>query len=279
MFAVISRSEPAPPIRLQRTRGEARARFVFAGGTRLADLFQDGAAKIRLPRTSAGDGEAEAILINTAGGLTGGDRMSVTVEVGAGASVVATTQACEKIYRSSGGAALVEARLRVAAGARLDWLPQETILFDGAELRRLIDVDIEPEARFLAVEAIIFGRRAMGERLLSGVFHDRWRVRRGGRLLHADDVRMTGALGKLNDNAAVLAGGGAMASVLYVGDDADRRLEAVRSTLGGTGGASAFSGKLVARVVAADGLSLRRLLVPALEALRGGRPLPKTWRL
>lgn len=280
MSAVTSPSErlPADTGALQRAAGTARVSFVAnPRGTMLGTLFQDGAAKIRLPRTYGP--EAEAVLINSAGGLTGGDRLAFAVDVGAGASAVATTQAAEKVYRSAGGSAEVAVDLRVGKDGRLDWLPQETILFDQADLRRRIEADLAPGSVLLAVEAVIFGRRAMGEVVEAGALHDRWRIRQDGRLIHADDIRMTGNIDLLARRGAVLAGAGAMASILYVGPDAGRHLDAVRAALGEGGGASAFAGKLTARVVAPEGLALRRMLVPALAALRGFRLLPKVWQL
>lgn len=279
MFAVISPSDDEThAVALQRARGDARVSFVATPrGTMLGQLFQDGAAKIRLPKTFGPD--AEAVLINSAGGLTGGDQLGYAIDIGAGASAVVTTQACEKIYRSLGGPAEMTVRLKVGPGGRLDWLPQETILFDRADLRRRVDVDLAPAARFLAVEAVIFGRRAMGEAVEEGGLHDRWRIRQADRLIHADDIRMSGAIAALGQQSAVLAGAGAMASLVYVGDDADRHTEAVRLALGDRGGASAWNGKLVARLVADDGLELRRRLIPAIMALRAGRPLPKAWQL
>ncbi|MCC6735942.1 MAG: urease accessory protein UreD [Bauldia sp.] len=279
MFAVISPSDAeSHAVPLQRARGAARVSFVTTPrGTMLGQLFQDGAAKIRLPKTF-GPG-AEAILINSAGGLTGGDRLSFAVDVGAGAAASITTQACEKIYRSLGGAAVMDVRLDVGPGGRLDWLPQETILFDRAELGRRVDVHLAPGATFLAVEAVIFGRRAMGETVAEGGLHDRWRIRQADRLVHADDIRMSGAVAALGQRSAVLAGAGAMANLVYIAEDTSRHTDAVRLALGERGGASAWNGKLVARVVADDGLELRRRLIPAIMALRGGRPLPKAWQL
>jgi urease accessory protein len=281
MFAVISRSEAAERASgagLQRARGEARASFVATPrGTMLGTLFQDGSAKIRLPRTHAES--AEAVLINSAGGLTGGDRLAFGIDVGAAAIVVATTQSCERVYRSTGGAAELDVRLKVGPGGRLDWLPQETILFDRAELSRRVEVDLGVTAELLAVEAVIFGRRAMGETVTAGGFRDRWRIRQAGRLIHADDIRLSGPVAEMLKRPAVLAGAGAMATLVYVAAEPERHLEAVRAALGESGGASAFNGKLVARVTAPDGMALLHLLGPAIAALRGAAPLPKAWQL
>ncbi|MBE7183036.1 MAG: urease accessory protein UreD [Methylobacterium mesophilicum] len=265
--------------RLQRAEGVARVAFRRAGrGTGLARLYQEGCAKLRMPAGRPGE-PAHAVLINTAGGLTGGDRFRTEVEVETGASAILTTQACERIYRSTGENTLVSSHLRVGEGASLAWLPQETILFDGSRLCRMLDVDLAIDARFTAVEAVIFGRTAMGERVRSGHFHDRWRIRRGGRLLFADDLRFSGAIDRTLQRAAVLRGNLAMATLFHAGPDLERLLDPVREALGEGGGASVWAGKLVARVVAQDGLSLRRGVEPALRILMDGSTLPTVWKL
>ena len=176
-------SRRSPAGRLQRAEGRARIAFRRKDGrTRLERLFQEGCAKLRLP-TPLGDAPPEAVVINTAGGLTGGDRFAVEVELGEGAAATVTTQACERIYRSTGEPAEVTSRLRVAAGGRLAWLPQETILFDGGRLSRGLEVDLAGDAELLCVESILLGRAAMGERVIQGLLHDRWRIRREGRLI------------------------------------------------------------------------------------------------
>ena len=278
-FAVISRSDTSLPPVLQRTRGTSRIRFKRENGAaRLDRLFQCGAAKIRLPKVAAGQPPV-AVLINTAGGLTGGDRLSVAAEVEAGARALLTTQACEKIYRSAGGDASVETTLSVGESGRLDWLPQETILFDGARLRRRIEADLAPGATLLALEATIFGRAAHGETIARGLFVDRWRVRRCGRLIYADDLRFEWADAALLSRSAVLAGAGAMATILCVADEPERHLAPLREIIGGAGGASAWNGKLLARVVCEGGAALRRVLIPALVELLDGAALPKMWQM
>lgn len=238
-------------------------------------MFQDGCAKIRMPNC---DGAREALLINSSGGLTGGDRLDWTAECLGGALTV-TTQACEKIYRARDGEAETRVSLKVGPGAALEWLPQETILFDGGALRRTLDADVEAGGRLLAMEAVVLGRTAMGETVTTGAVHDRWRIRQEGRLVFADDLRLTGDLEAVGAGRAVLAGARAFASILMIDPDAPRRLAAVREALGETGGASAFEGRLFARIAAPDGFALRAALIPALEALRDGRPLPRAWRI
>ena len=266
-----------PP--LQRAIGAGRiVAKAEAGTTRLARLYQDGCAKIRLPKDHAAL-SLEAVLINTAGGLTGGDRLAWTAEAGPGAALTLTTPACEKVYRARDGRAETTVSLVLGAGARLDWLPQETILFDAGALSRRLEADLAPDARLLVVESVVLGRTAMGETVRLGELRDRWRIRRDGRLLFADDLAFTGAVADLADRAPTLAGGRAFASLLLVAPDAERFLPPLRQAIGEAGGASAFEGKLFCRIAAADGLALRRALLPALHVLQDGEPCPRVWRL
>jgi urease accessory protein len=267
------------PGRLQRAEGCARIAFGMRDGAcRLQTLFQEGCAKIRLPTPLPGQCP-EAIVINTAGGLTGGDRFRVEAELGVGAAAVLTTQACERVYRSISGNAVIENSLRAAPGTRLAWLPQETILFDGGQLSRHLDVGLEGDAEFVAVEAVLLGRTAMGERVCAGSLRDRWRVRRDGKLVFADDLQLNGDIAGMTASAATLGGRSAFATVFYAGSEFERLLAPVRAALGEDGGASAWNGKLVVRLAAISGLMLRRRLEPILTLLLGGQPLPKAWQL
>ena len=267
------------PIPLQRAQGAGRI-AVRADGevTRLSRLYQDGCAKIRLP-TDHSAKTLEAVLINSAGGLTGGDRMSWRVDVEAGAALTLSTQACEKVYRARDGRAEVDVSLNAGAGARIDWLPQETILFDGGALARTLTADLAADARLLAVEAVILGRTAMAETVRAGELRDRWRIRRDGRLMFADDLHFGGDMTALTALAPVLSGAATFASLLLVAEDAARFLDPLRAVIGSAGGASAFDGKLFCRIIAKDGLALRRILMPAIAALRDGAPCPRVWGL
>ncbi|GAA4175566.1 urease accessory protein UreD [Shinella granuli] len=241
-------------------------------------LFQDGCAKIRLPKTF--DGTMEAVLINTAGGLTGGDHIAWDLEARAGTRLTATTQACERAYKAHAATATVETRIAVGAGARVDWLPQETILFNRAVLGRRLEVDLAEDATFLAVEAILLGRKAMGERMETGLFRDRWRIRRAGRLVHAEETALAGEVATLAGEGAVLAGARAFATVLFCGRAAEAHLAPLRRLLAdGEGGASQWQDKLVLRLVAPDGFALRKKLIPIISHLRGGAGVPKVWTL
>lgn len=267
------------PLRLQRAEGNARlALHRRHGETRLKTLYQEGCVKIRLPRPLSGL-PPEAILINTAGGLAGGDRVAVEIDIAETTAATITTQACERVYRSTGEAATVTNRLTVGAGARLAWLPQETILFDGGRLSRRLEADLEGDAELVAMEAVLFGRTAMGETLSHGALHDRWRIRRDGRLLFAEDFRISGEIAAQLSRPAMLAGRTAMATVLYATREPERLLDAARILTGEDGGASAWNGKLLIRLAAVSGLALRQRLEPLLSLLIGGHSLPKVWQL
>lgn len=270
-----------PPIRLQRATGEGRVAVKSQGGVTCLDrLFQDGCGKIRLPREDRDDG-LTAVLINSSGGVTGGDRLTWRAEAGPRARLTVTTQACEKLYRATSGEppARIETQITVGSGARLDWLPQESILFDGASVERRLEADLDPDGELLALEAVLLGRAAMGESVRRAHLADRWRIRQGGRLIFADDVRFSGDIAALRGHTATLGGDIAYASLLFVSAQAGALLPAVRLALDQAGGASAWGGKLFCRLTAPGGLELRRRLIPILTLLRGGQPPPRVWTL
>ncbi|HMK81608.1 MAG TPA: urease accessory protein UreD [Xanthobacteraceae bacterium] len=243
------------------------------GKTRRARVHEAGSLRVRCPGAPAD--ELEAVLINTAGGVAGGDRFALDVVAGEGTRLVVTTAAAEKVYRALAEAATIDVTLDVGAGATLAWLPQETILFDRARLCRSIEVTLAPDARLVLVEAVVFGRSGMRETVEEGALFDRWRVRRGGRLVHAETVRLEGAIAARLAEPAVAKGGVATATVLVVpGDDA--AVAAVRAlALEGEAGASSWNGLAAVRLCATDGATLRRDLVRVMTALRGG--LPRLW--
>jgi urease accessory protein len=273
-------SDSAPPIRLERARGLARiaVRADRDGRTRLDRLYQAGSAKIRLPRVPV-EAPLQAILLNTAGGITGGDELTYEVVVGDGAGAVVATQAAERIYRRSAGSAAVATSLLVGAGARLDWLPQETILFDRSSLERRLTADVHQTGTLLAVEAIVLGRAAMGETVRLAGLNDVWRIRRDGRLVFADGFRFNGDATAVMAGAATGGGATAFATVILLAPDAPARLEAARAALNdsaGEAGASAWNGMLVARLLAPTSQALRGDLIRLIETLRG-EAMPRVW--
>lgn len=241
----------------------------------VADLRQSGASKVVLPR---GQG-LQAVLLNTAGGLTGGDRFSVEAEIGAGSTLSLTTQAAERAYRSALGRANVQNRLRVGAGAQLFWLPQETILFNGCAVDRSLHIDLAEDARLLMVEPLIFGRPAMAEVLTDAVFDDDIRITKAGTNLLHDRSRLSGNLHAMLAHPAIGGGAGASAFVVLVDPNAEAQLSPLRAMLPETGGASLLApDTLVLRLLATDGFALRQTLLPILDRLTHNT-LPKVWRL
>jgi urease accessory protein len=268
--------------RLQRSFGAARLTVRRKDGrSRLETLRQEGIAKIRFPNPGApARDEVEAVLLNTAGGLTGGDALRVRLEAQAGARLTAATQACEKIYRSIGGTARVATEISVADGARVHWLPQETILFQRADLSRSLTVDLAPDAQFFGIEALVFGRTAMRERVEAGRLRDRLELRRGGRPVYLDIGRLDGPIAGALSRPAVADGARATAAAVYAGPDAEAVLDGWRDLAapGLVTGAGMRDGIVHGRLAAMDGLTLRRALVRMIE-ITTGRPPPAVWRI
>lgn len=265
---------------MQRSKGAARVGLCLKSGrVRLAELAQRGSAKALMPSTGAGP--AEIVFLNTSGGLTGGDALDYRLELGAGVRAVGTTQAAERAYRSNSGVARARIAHSVAAGGHLDWLPQETILFDGSALARETLIELAPDAGCLLLEAVVLGRAAMGETLRRVSFHDRREIRRAGRPVLIEPFRLDqGALDRLG-SPAILGGARAFATMALVAPGADDALGAARAALGEEGvegAASAFDGKCVIRLLAADGWPLRRQILRLMTALRRC-PAPRVWQM
>lgn len=272
---------PPDPDRLQRAKGRASVSLMAGPGGRavLGDLLQQGSAKAILPRV---DGAAtEVVFLNTSGGLTGGDRLDYALTLAPSLRATATTQTAERAYRSASGVARAEVRLAVGAGGWLDWLPQETILFDGAALERDIRLDLGPGAGCLFLESVILGRHAMGETVTGLQFRDSRMIRREGQPLWAEPLEIDTRVLARAGNPAMMGGARAMATLALVHPAAQDRLAPLRAVLDEAGvesGASAFDGRLVLRLIAWDGLPLRRQILRALAVLRPG-PVPRVWQV
>lgn len=242
----------------------------------IGDLRQEGSLKALFPKVRGN--ALDAVFLNTAGGLTGGDRMTIAAEVAADAHLVMSSQAAERGYRAQPDeVAHVDLRLSAAAGGRIDWLPQETILFDQAAISRRMHVDLTGDATALLVEPVILGRRAMGETVRQVFFQDQWRVWRDGRLVFADAVRLAGDAAVLMAGNAIGQGASAMATILLAGPAAAER--AGRISLTGASGASLIADDLLlVRLLAEDGFALRAQMIPVMTAL-ADVPVPRVWRL
>jgi urease accessory protein len=269
------RDDRAP--RLQRATGRAEVTLDHRrGATRLARLHQSGAAKAFLP---AMHGEVpEVVFLNTAGGLTGGDRLRFSLTLGAGTVAVGTTQTAERAYASAGGQARMEVALTLGAGARLDWLPQETILFEGSALARRTTADLAADARLMLAETVVLGRAAMGEVPSDLQFHDWREVRRGGVPLLVDPLRITART--LATGPAGLGGMRAIGMLALVAPGAEDALPVARRVLppGVQAAATAWDGRLVVRLAGPDLAPVRAGIVAVAGALRG-RPMPRVWQM
>ena len=246
------------------------------GLTRRRHLHESGSLRVRFPSPEA-DG-LSAVFVNTAGGVAGGDRFGIEIAAGEGSRLAVTTAAAEKIYRAEGPAAQLDISLKAAAGAHIAWLPQETILFDRARVSRHIDIDLADSASLLLCEIVVFGRTAMGERMRQGEFVDRWRLRRGGRLVFAENIRLDGDIGEKLGKAAVAKGGVAVGTALIVpGDEAlVERIRELTTSFGGEVGISSWNGFAMARFCAQDAGKLRADMMAVLGRASGGA-LPRLW--
>ena len=259
----------------------ARGRVAFDvhardGTTRRGRLHESGSLRVRFPSPEA-DG-LSAVFVNTAGGVAGGDRFEIDITAAEGTRLTLTTAAAEKIYRATDRPAELGISLKLAAGAELAWLPQETILFDRARVSRRIDIDIAEGASLLLCEMVVFGRTAMGEVMQQGSFVDHWRLRLGGRLVYAETVRLEGDIGAKLLQAAIGKGAAAIATALIVpGDQAlVERIREAADNFGGEVGISAWNGFAMARFCAQDAARLRADMVAVLSRA-GGPPLPRLW--
>jgi urease accessory protein len=248
---------------------EARAN---CGITRRWRLREEGPLRLRCP--GAPSPELEAVIVNTAGGVVGGDRFELDVRVPSGARVIVTSAAAEKIYRSLGPHAAFDVKLKVAAGGSLAWLPQETILFNGARLKRNVHIDIADGARLIFAEAVVFGRPGMGEEMQQGSLLERWRIHGDGRILHAEAIALDNAIAANLAQSAVAKGAGAIATVLVVSADETAAGAVRKNSFHGEVAASAWKGLMIVRLCARGAAALRQDLIAVLQTVRA-EPLPR----
>jgi urease accessory protein len=270
-------ADPGEIFAANRARGSIALEVgIRASRTRRLRVSEGGCLRVRCPGPPSS--ELEAVIVNTAGGVAGGDRLELEVEVAPRARLVVTTAAAERFYRTLGSPAVVHVRLAVGDCGALAWLPQESIVFDRAHLQRSIEVDLAEDARLVMAEAVVFGRGGMGEVVEHSRLFDRWRIRRKGRLIHAEALRLDGAVAGRLAEPAVARGGNAVATVFATpADDAIvAGVRALERSFRGEVGISVWNGFAAARLCAADGAALRRDLIAVLTALRD-RPLPRLW--
>jgi urease accessory protein len=270
-------SQSSADFAANRARGAVRFDVRQVDGlTRRHHLHESGSLRVRFP--SPEDDGLSAVLVNTAGGIAGGDRFDIDLTTGQGTRLTLTTAAAEKIYRAEGAAAELNVTLKAEARSHLSWLPQETILFDRARIKRRFAIDLSEDASLLLCEIVVFGRLAMGEVVRSGEFFDHWRLRRGGRLVFAENIRLDGDIGEKLASPAIAKGGVALGTALIVpGDEA--LLEKIRElseSFGGEVGLSAWNGFAMARFCAQDAARLRADMMAVLGRASGSA-LPRLW--
>lgn len=270
---------------LQRANGSGR--IVLCGseeGTRLLDIFQCSPIRIMFPTVSRG-AVKEAVLVNTAGGIAGGDRLEFDVTALANASIAVTSQAAEKVYRALSEPARITTKLKASRDAKLAWLPQETIVFNRVRVRRVTEIDLTSGAELLALEWLVLGRAAYGEEVVGGQITDSWRVKKDGVLIWADSFRVTDEIFPHLHKAALLSRCRAIGTLIYSGPRPETRLEFLRDiarSLECQCAATSVGGLIVVRFAAKVSYDLRLALRSLLQQFSrefgpGPFQVPKMW--
>jgi len=268
-------------------RAEGACRIVVGGssrGTCIMDVFQKSPMRVVFPNTGD-DRSREAVLLNTSGGIAGADRLQSEVTALGTASLAVTTQAAEKIHRAIDAPAEIKTTLKLCDSAKLAWLPQETIVFNEARVRRRTEIDISPGSELLALEWFVLGRTARGESMLAGSITDTWLVRKNGRLIWGDTLRLTDVVLPHLPHKALLSDSKAIATLLCFGEALEARQQLIRDLSGSLDcqcGATLVGGLLVARFAARSSFELKTALRHLLEEFRkqmgpGPFRVPKMW--
>jgi len=288
MYAATSPYKGPPPTLISKVEveGGARVRFgIDQDKTVLKDLYQSDPVRVLFPDNPPGE-LMIGVLTTTSGGLVGGDKIRIDIEADRHTASMIMAQAAEKIYRSTGEDCLIDISISADNGSWFEWLPQETILHQGARLRRTTRLNLVGDARVLAGEFLVFGRHAMGETLSEGLVRDCWSVCKDERALWSDAFNMEGDLSGIINHPAGLGGARGMANVVYAGPDACERLEMARSFLPTQTnirtGATVVNDVLLVRWLGSDVFLLRKAFATFWMRFRnqvGQQPekLPRLW--
>jgi urease accessory protein len=291
--AALQSSIPGAPISSDSTsdrhlqRADGSGRIVLgrsAQRTRIIDIFQKSPVRIMLPKVPGGEIE-EAVLINTGGGIAGGDRLEYEVAVLQNASIAVSSQAAEKLYRALDEPARIKTKLTVIENARLAWLPQETIVFNTARICRNTEIEVSSGTELLALEWVVLGRSAYGEEMTGGHIAESWRAKRDGRLIWADSFRVTDEVFEHLHRKALLSQCKAIGTLIYFGPHLDTRLAFLRAIVPSLGcycAVTAVNGLIIARFAATVSSDLRLALRSFLQQFNrelGSGPfqVPKMW--
>lgn len=263
---------------LQRATGRIILNVVSKSGQTICDnIHQSGAARVRFPLGL--DHTPEAVLINTSGGMTDGDQFTVNVNVKEDAQIRVTSQANEKIYRSRGDYSIIDTKIEVANKAKLHWLPQETIIFNGGRLRRKADIDLHKGSELIAVEAIILGRSAMNETVLKGEIQEEWCVKLDNKLHFIDRTHLGPNIHSTFKALSIGQGFGALATILIFGENSTIWVRKLKELEGGDDafiGVSELGQLSLLRVLSRDGASLRETLLSVLNIINP-QIIPRVW--
>lgn len=244
--------------------------------TRVSRFYQEGCLKARHLRHK---NMLEIVSMNISGGIAGGDVLTSRVELGAGTRSVFTSQAAERIYRTLGEASRVTTKISLGQNATLNYLPQETILFDGFSLNRTLEIDFADGAKCVGLETLIYGRAAMGEIVHNGNLQDRIILKRNGNLLCRDVITVNGDIAAFLDLPGIGVRSQAMTSIFSVGSETDNLAPRLRDELGQhLAGISINKNIIFLRIIADEANELRQAVVSALNFLNGGA-LPRVWQI
>jgi len=253
-------------------QAELELGFVRRGeSTVLARRRHVGPLAVQKPLYPEGEAVCHAIVLHPPAGIAGGDELRIGVEVEAGAQALLTTPGAGKWYRSDGRLARQDIEIKVSPGGTAEWLPQETIVFDGAQAAMRTDVQLGAGARYLGWEILCLGRSASGERFGRGSLQLSTRIAREGRLLWAEQGALEGGSPWLQ-SAAGFAGRTVSATLLAAGAPVDAALiaacRAIETEADVRCGVTALPDLVVARWLGDSGEAARDWLEGIWQRLR-----------
>jgi urease accessory protein len=252
--------------------------------TVLRERVHAGPLRVQKALYPEGESVCQVVVVHPPAGVVAGDSLTIDVDAGAGAHVQATTPGAAKWYRSTGRVARSSTTVRVAAGAIVEWLPLETLLFDGAQAAIGLAIELAADARFIGWEITCLGRIASGERFASGRIEQQFDLRRDGKLLWCDRIVLEGGARALQ-SGAILDGASAFGTMVATPCDAsDALLAACRRVCcdRGSGAVTRLPHALVARFLGDSAAAARTYFATLWGLLRpalAGREavFPRIW--